>query len=82
MSTVRHFVKGRPVSKVNAALEQAIIDKAMKEPDFLAQLLRDPLGCLKALASLSPHLVRSRRWVRCGAAAFSQGSRVGLKLPH
>ena len=68
------------MSKVNAALEQAIIDKAMQEPYFLAQLLCDAMGCLKALARL-PQPVRSRRWVRCGAIAFSL-AKVGGKFQH
>ena len=36
-----------------AALEQAILAKAMREPAFMAKLLRDPKGFLKSLARLS-----------------------------
>ena len=68
------------MSKVNPALQQAIIDQAMKDPDFLAQLLRDPMACLKALARFTPTPARARRWVRSGALAL--GPRQGLKLPH
>jgi hypothetical protein len=71
------------VSKVNAALEQAIIDKAMKEPDFLAQLLRDPMGCLKAMALPELQFVRRRKTLGVrGPAVLSKVGKWHLKLPH
>ena len=60
--------------KVNPALEQAIVDKAMREPDFLDQLLADPQGCLKALATGHP-----RRWVR---SALIRVGAPRVKFPH
>jgi len=39
------------MSKVPSALEKAIIARAMKDPVFMAHLLADPAGCLKALAA-------------------------------
>ena len=50
------------MSRSREALEKAIIAKAMKEPEFLAQLLRDPMGFIKSLAgsALAPSLSLQR----------------------
>ena len=61
------------MSKVNSALERAIIDKAMKDPIFMANLLRDPIGCLKALAREEAHPVP--------AQALPRSPRTGRRAP-
>jgi len=61
------------VAKVNSALEKAIINRAMEDPRFLADLLADPAGCLKALARDEP-----RTLVRLGPG----GPRPGRRTPH
>ncbi len=38
------------MSHCRAALERAILAKAMSEPEFMQQLLQDPQGCLRGLA--------------------------------
>lgn len=56
--------KGVPVSKSHKSLEKAIVDKAMREPEFLAKLLQDPRGFLQSLARES---VRPRTGFRLWA---------------
>ena len=38
------------MTKVNPALERAIIERALIDPEFFARLAADPLGFLKGLA--------------------------------
>ena len=60
------------MSKRHENLEKAIIDKAMKEPAFMASLLQDPRGFLKSLAkdSTMRNLKRLWRWRFEGSVFF------------
>ena len=48
--------------KSRICLEQAIIEKATREPAFMAKLLQDPFGFLKGLAGSRPPT--SSKWLR------------------
>ena len=43
------------MSRCFATLEKAIVEKALREPAFMACLLLDPMGFLKGLAGGAPY---------------------------
>jgi hypothetical protein len=72
------------VSTSRAALEKAILHKALQDPEFRARLLEDPLGLLKGLANESAHATLSLRgrWILGSGQLRTRRSRQETLLLH
>ena len=72
------------MSKSFEMLEQAILDKAMKEPDFMAKLLKDPTGFLKGLAAgkLPPGMRIQKLWELADLETACRVPGRRLRLSH